>query len=676
MDNKWFLRRLRLPSRTRTLAGLLILVALWGYPSRADAGAPDWFRTAARSVLPTYPADTNAVILLDEQLTTVNDSGEIKTLYRRAIKILRPEGRPMGNVIVFFDGETRLTYLKAWSFSAQGNEYELKEKDAIETSNFSESLYSDTRHKFLHIPASDPGSVIGYEYEQRRRPSILQDAWWPQYAIPVRRARFELRLPAGWEFRTFWINHAPQNPQPGEKNQSVWELENIPAIEAEPSMPDWRSLAARMGVTYFARHADASSGSLASWNDVGAWYARLANGRSQVTPQMREKVKELTSGVTTTRDKIRALAAFVQRDVRYVAIEIGIGGYQPHSADEIFSNRYGDCKDKATLLSAMLNEIGIKSDYVLINATRGVVSPDFPTMLEFNHVILAIRIPATGFDTVFYAATNDAKLGGLLFFDPTDPFTSLGYLPQSLQANYGLLVEDEGGQLVKLPLIPPSLNRLLRSAKLILTPAGGIYGDVTEIRWGYPAEELRAKLLSAPEAERAKMIEVFLGNSMGGFALETSQVENLDKPDEPLIVHYRFEAADYGKVAGNLLLVRPRVMGSKSDDLLEVSQGAVAKQRKYPVEFPAATLQSDMFEITLPGGFTVDELPPPVAIDLGFASYKSKVEISGGNVLLYARLYQINDVFVPTEHLGDLKKFYRQIAADERNSAVLKQAVH
>ena len=76
-----------------------------------------------------------------------------------------------------------------------------------------------------------------------------------------------------------------------------------------------------------------------------------------------------------------------------MAIELGIGGWQPHSASEVFTHRYGDCKDKATLLAAMLHEIGVESYYVPINTNRGSVTPDTPANLAFNHVILAIKVP-------------------------------------------------------------------------------------------------------------------------------------------------------------------------------------------------------------------------------------------------------------------------------------------
>src|SRR5204862_5781783 len=137
-----------------------------------------------------------------------------------------------------------------------------------------------------------------------------------------------------------------------------------------------------------------------------------------------------------TLAKIQALAKFVQGEVRYVAIEIGIGGFRPHPAQDILRNRYGDCKDKATLLSALLREIGVESYYVLINSRRGVVLPEFPSAMVFDHVILAIRIPADVSRENMNSTLNHPQIGWQLFFDPTDSDVPFGYIPAQLQSNY------------------------------------------------------------------------------------------------------------------------------------------------------------------------------------------------------------------------------------------------
>lgn len=633
----------------------------------ALAGTPDWLRGIASQPLPSHSDKTTAVVMLDEQLTTVDHEGEIKTLYRRAYKILRPEGRKYGTVAVYFDQETRLTYLKAWSISAQGTEYEVKEKEAAETSPFEEALYLDTRLKVLKIPASEPGSLIGYEYEQRRRPFVLQDMWRFQHEVPVRLARFVLHLPDQWEYRARFLNHAATEPQASGGHQWTWELQEIPAIESEPSMPSRRGIAGCLAVTYFPAHSNVPAHS--SWQGVGQWYAQLTAGSRENTPQLGQKVAELTAGRSPATDKVRALAAFVQREVRYVAIEIGIGGYQPHPAGSVLLNRYGDCKDKATLLGAMLRKVGVDSYYVLTNSKRGIIAADFPSMLNFNHVILAIRLPGGTNKSELHALWTHPKLGPMVFFDPTDEFTPFGDLPPQEQGNRGLLVTDDGGELVELPLLQPGMNRLQRSARLKLDDQGALSGEVKEIRSGFPASEYRAMLLTANPRERDKLLETFLGTFLNGVQITKVTTENLEDLDKDLIVRYSFFVEQYGKNAGNLLLVRPRVIGEKSSDVLE------GEPRKQAFEFPALTLDTDEFELTLPPGYHLDAAPKPVHTNFPFAEYQSAVEARADS-LRYTRSLQVKDVTVRPDQLADLKAFFRQIAAEERDMVVLKRGAN
>jgi hypothetical protein len=664
MNNRRSCNRRIPPSRTRFLTILLGAAALWFAPG-VRAGAPDWLKTAARQALPAYPKDTVAVVLFSEVIVTVKSSGEIESTYRCAYKILRPGGRDYGVVQIKFDKETRLTYLKAWSIPADGKEYEVKEKDAVETQPFDYELYSDIHFKSLEIPAAEPGNVVGYEVVQKGRPFVLAQEWSFQNVIPVLRARLTLQLPTGWEYQSFWAHYPEAKPQQTGQNQFTWELTNVPLVETEPDMPPWRAVAGRLALKYLPSDATQAPKATGSWHDVGLWYANLAAASRQPTPEIKQKVAELTAASSSPLEKIRTLTSFMQRQIRYVAVEIGIGGYQPHPAAEVFTHRYGDCKDKATLLSTMLHEIGVDSYYAFINDERGIVIPQF-SIPHFDHVILAIRLPQDTPTENLYAVIDHPKLGKLLFFDPTDPYTPLGYIPSVEQENYALLVTPDGGELLSLPLLPPSSNRLLRSAKLTLNPSGTLSGDVREVRWGAPAVVERAQFLSATVSERPKIIENFLNNFLTGWALTNEKVGNLEKYDDALTMDYHFVAENYAKSAGNLLVLRPRVLGAKESSLLEI------KPRKYAYEFEEATLQIDEFEITLPPGYVVDDVPAPVKTDYDFGNYSSEVIVSG-NILRYKRKYEIKEVIVPVQRLDDLKKFFRQIASDERSSAVLRR---
>jgi hypothetical protein len=168
------------------------------------------------------------------------------------------------------------------------------------------------------------------------------------------------------------------------------------------------------------------------------------------------------------------------------------------------------------------------------------------------------------------------------------------------------------------------------------------------------------------DADRIKPIESTLADSMSMFQITKAYIVNGARTDLPFGFNYTFNAQNYAKTAGDLLLVRPRVLGTKASALMETKE-----PRKFPIEFDGPVLDTDTFEITLPAGFSVDDLPAPVDADFGFASYHSKSEVSG-NVIRYTRAFEVKDLSVPVSKAEDLKKFYRIVASDERNTAVLK----
>jgi hypothetical protein len=204
-----------------------------------------------------------------------------------------------------------------------------------------------------------------------------------------------------------------------------------------------------------------------------SWENQLVQGRLTASPAIKQKVAELTANLPTSLEKLRVLAQFMQKVIRYVAIELGIGGWQPHSADETFSHRYGDCKDKAALLATMLEELGIDSYQMPIHTDRGGVTPATPAHFRsFNHVILAVRLPDAVDDPSLLAVVQHPKLGRLPIFDPTDGVTPFGSLRGELQADCGVLVTPEGGELLQVPQLPASLSGVTRTGQFTLDARG------------------------------------------------------------------------------------------------------------------------------------------------------------------------------------------------------------
>ncbi len=653
----------------RWVAAALLLGAVL-VPGARAGDAPAWMHALVNQPLPEHDDKTDAVLLYSEHVVTVQSPDRIHTLVREAYKILRPDGRAYGTVQISYGIQEKITDLRGWCIPADGKDYEIKGKEAVDVMplKVGGDLITDVHYRLLRIPAADPGNIVGYEYEIVEQPYVLQDIWRVQRSIPVREARYTLQLPSGWDYRANWLN-APQVTPSQAGNQWSWTLGNVKALRAEEYMPPVSGVSAQLVLSFYPP-GGAPALSFGDWRQMGSWYAGLVEPQVQGSADLTAKVAALTADAATPVQKIQAIARFVQRDIRYVAIELGIGGWRPHSAPEVFTHRYGDCKDKVTLMKAMLREAGIDSYYLLINVTRGAVHPGSQAHLgAFNHAIVAIRLTGEIRDSGFHATLQHPALGQLLFFDPTRESIPLGEIGGYLQANYGLLVSPQGGELIALPKQQVGTTGVRRTGKLTLDARGTLAGDFDELLFGDRAAEQRDQWRSAAQfSDHIKPLESRLSHALGVYQLKKATVANAEQPQLPFEYQFSVRVPNYAKSAGKLLLVRPRVIGSKSASFLESKE-----KRAFPVELDSLIEDTDSFEITLPPGYEVEELPPPVELDFGFASYHSKSEFSG-NTLRYRRQVQFRELSVPLSRVEDLKKLYRAIASDERNTAVFRPA--
>ncbi len=652
---------------------LLTLAVCVGAGSMARASdAPDWMRSQVNQPVPAHDEKTNAVLMYGETLVTVLSEDEVRVRERRVYKILRPEGRDYGIVSQSFTPSRKITAMKAWCIPASGKDFEVKEKESADVAYNKVDggeLISDVKLRLMQIPAADVGNLVGYEIERRENPLVLQQWWGIQGTAPVREEHFVLHLPAGWQYKATFLNTPGVAPVPQPPDTWEWVVRDVPGVRDEADMPPYEGVAAHMIVTMIPPGGH-SRRTINDWGEMGRWYLDLTAGRREATPAMKQKVAELTAQSATPVEKMKSIAAFLQKEVRYVAITLGIGGQQPHPASEVFEKRFGDCKDKATLMSAMLKEIGVDSYYVIINTERGSVGENTPAAVgDFNHVVLAIRLPEGVDDPSLVATISHPRLGRLLFFDPTNALTPFGRIGGYLQGNYGLLVTPDGGELVMLPILKNAPAILQRRGSFTLSAAGTLEGEVEEYRSGDFADAQRYRLRSVTkDSDRIKPIESLLSNSISEYHIRSASVLNAEATDHAFGFRYRFVAPAYGKPLGELVAVRPRVLGTKANSLLEKKEA-----RHFPIVFDGPERHTDDFTITIPPGYEVDDLPAPVDAEYSFASYHARTRLEG-NQLHYTRTYEVKELLVPVERSNELKKFYRIVSGDERSTAVLKPA--
>ena len=613
------------------------------------------------------PHSAKAVVLLHETTYTVAPDGQATTHVRSVVKILRPQGREYGYPVVWFDKDSKVLSMHVWSIDPAGHEYALKDSDIREISPPGEGgeLYSDDKAKVADPPGRDPGGIVAYEYEKRNRPYLAEANWFFQDELPRVNQSFTLVLPPGYTYTTTWAHHETMKGADLENHRYRWEMNAEPAIDLErvPMSPATEALAARMSVHYAGPGlAEPQDG---TWQGIGQWYATLERDRLVATPEIAAKAKDLTAGKTDFYDRAEAIGDFVQGKIRYFAIEMGIGGYQPHPADAIFRGKYGDCKDKATLLSAMYSSVGIHSALLMVDTERGVVDPKAPSIVG-NHMIGAIEIPA-GYESPKMHSVVTAKTGKrYLIFDPTWDQTPFGQLEDNLQGSFGILMEGAASQVIELPVMSPDLNTVKRTATFQLSPNGALKGSVTESRFGDLAERSRRVFLHEDAAKQQQFVDRSVAGDLMAATVTHLTVHNADALSKELTASFDLHADHFASTTGPLLMVRPRVFGSYA---LPVDR----EPRRVAINLHETMQGTDQFDIELPEGYAVDELPDPVKVDLDFASYRSATELRG-RTLHYSRTFTLRETTLPPERYGDVQHLAAAIAADENSRAVLKKA--
>ena len=649
-----------------------LLTACLGFIGVATARAakdsvPDWVKAAVAAKQPAYSADTEAVVLLDETTLSVAPDGNAIEHRRSVIKILRPSGRDQGYVAVHFDKDTKILSMHVWSIGPDGHEYAMKDNEMRDFGLPGEGgqLYVDERVRAADPPGRDPGGVIAYEYEQKREPYVHETTWFVQSGVPRTNQSFTLELPPGYTYSTVWAHHADTKNIDLEHQRYRWELAETPAIDLErvPMHPAMEALSGRMTVRYAAPGASLADAG-GSWQGIGEWYDALAHDRMVASPEITARAAQLTQGKTDFYEKTEALGEFVQKQIRYFVIEMGVGGYQPHPAADILRNGYGDCKDKATLLVTMLSTVGVHGALMMVDTDRGVVDPEAPSLVG-NHMIAAIEIPA-GYESSKLRSTIVAKTGKrYLIFDPTWEKTAFGQLEYNLQGGYGILLEGKETQVARLPVLRPELNTVRRTAKFQLQPDGVLRGEVVESRFGDASEDTRYLYSYGDDKQRRARLDQMLGHDLTSFEVKDLKVEGEGHLNEDLKTSFSLTADRYARNAGPLLMVRPRVYGSEG---LALDR----KARHVPIDLKETRLVQDDFSIELPEGYVLDELPEPVKLDLGFAAYESTNQLTG-NILHYMRTYTVRDVSLAPERYPDVQKLASVIENDEQNHAVFKK---
>ena len=522
-------------------------------------------------------------------------------------------------------------------------------------------FYSDLKVAQLPVKNLQVGDTL--EWEARvviTKPEAPNEFWGMENFVTegsvVREESVELHVPAA-KAVTVWTNPAlgikAKQSKEGDQTVYRWETSALkPTVgpEAEAAKE-----AKKKHVLTADEELDEEQGKLPSvawttfrnWGAVGEWYRGLELSRATPEDEIKTKVAELIAGKTTEEDKIRAIYEYVSTQVRYIGVAFGVGRYQPHQAVEVLHNQYGDCKDKATLLTAMLAAAGVPSDAALIGAGLRF-NEAVPSPASFNHLITHLKLN-----------------GQEVWLDSTEEVAPYRMMYSVLRDREALVVPPTGAPVVeKTPKEPPFAAFQTWTAKGSLDANGISDSHITVLTRGDDELAMRAAVRQLGPAQYDELTQRLVG--MLGYGgkeshAEFSRPDDVDEPFRMSFGYHREKAGDWD----NLRIV---------PQLAPVMLPSV-DEKEPPVQalrLGAPRTETSTAEMKLPAGWTA-ELPEAIHEKSAFATYDLSYRLDKGTLYSERKIVVLQDK-VPVADWKTYKKFADAVGVGKENYVQLQGA--
>lgn len=639
----------------------LILIALLF--SRAIAGGEDlpaWLREAVTRQGPNV-ATAPAVVLHDESTVTVLEGGKLLTQSSRAVRILKREGASEAVARAIYTTDTaKVKEFRAWLIRPSGDVKKYGKNDVADVALVNNDIYNEVRVKAISGRSdADPGAVFAFEFELEDKSMFTQFERTLAEDIPVLLARFTISLPAGWQLEAHTYN-SPALKAAVMSGRHTWELRDLPALELARFGPSTRSQSPRIAASAIPPTEAAAGGvrSFSSWNDVAGWLYALADPQMAPDNALVEKAQSVTRDAKTEWEKIAAVARFVQ-SVQYVSIQTGTGrggGYKPRPATLVLSRNYGDCKDKTNLMRAMLRVVGVEGYAVVIYAgDRTYVHEDWPSPQQFNHCIFAARLKEEASSP---AVIEHPGLGKLVLFDPTDENTAFGLLPAHEEGSLALVAAPATSALLRTPSSESQHNKVERSLMGKLGQDGSLTATLREKAYGHAAAARNGT--SSDPAGLRRQLEEWLSRYMTGAELSTltpASTGGTTGFDASLTV------PGFAQVSGSLFMFRPAPV------FMGAGVSFAERTRTQPLRLQPREV-SDVVTLTLPEGFEVDEMPPPIDLRSNWGKFRSACTVKERTMEVRRSLQVAGGEISPDDYPA-ARDFFDKVGGSARLPVVL-----
>ncbi|HZI14803.1 MAG TPA: DUF3857 domain-containing protein, partial [Myxococcus sp.] len=554
----------------------------------------------------------DAIYLVDSTYVRVQKNGLSSRLKQQTIKVLNTRGVDTFRMmpITYSPDRQEVRILKARVVKADGSVVESYGESDRNINEPWTGMYYDSRAKMLSFSALAPGDTLEltYRLDDTAQENLLSDYWGDvehvQSVYPKVRFQYLVDMPK--ERPLYWNKsrsagiESAQEPLDGGRVLYRWTARHVSKVVPEPGMPGWAEVAQNLHVSTYQ-----------TWDQVGRYWWGLVRDQLQPNAELRQTVDTVLQGVDRKDELavVRAIYNFVVTNTRYVALEFGIHGYKPYRVDRVLARRFGDCKDKASLIHAMLRVAGVDSRLVLLRMRNlGAIGAEPASLAAFNHAIA-------------YVPKYD------LYLDGTAEFHGARELPSADRVANVLIVEPDGkSTFLTTPEAKAEDNATTLDLEVMLKAEGSAELTGGSTVSGQQAPDYRRAY--RPEATRKSTFERAWAQSFPGLTVHEVKLNDTTRLDENVALDFRMSIPRYAEVVPGGLRFLPFGTGRTYQQAY-----ASLAERRFDLMLQSPWLNHFKLRYTLPQGWTVAELPPAVEETNAFGTLKLTYKVEDGKLV-------------------------------------------
>lgn len=635
----------------KLLVVALLLFAFNGI-LQAQSVPPDFYK--ASSIPEGLKANANSVIRYSETKVDIKGPGKAVVRFHSVVTILN-EKADRDAIMQMGYNKKYDTYsdIEMRVYNAEGKLKKKYRKSDMYDGSAANDETMVTNERFLAVKHNIGMYPITIEiaYEESLNSFINLDSWRIQnhfdQAVQNATCLITVDPSLGLRYKNENIDLVPQKSNKGGLDVYTWTVSNISAIKSEEYVQPWVVLPSVLfAINSFNCYG--YPGDFTSWQSFGKWIQGLNDGALELPTETIANLQNLTKGLTTDKDKARFLYQYMQKSMRYVGIQLGIGGFKPFPATFVDSKKYGDCKALSNYMQALLKAVNIKSYYALIRAgsNEKPVDPAFPYN-AFNHAILCVPLQA---DTIWLECTSS-----------TSAFGKLGAFTENRQA---LLITENGGALVNTPRSNEHDNQFVSEVHLILDAQGGADAEVKIIGSGAYQEDYVGIGRLSEDDQKQTLMHMLNLKQPGFFKLQTAT--NNDGAKE-LKINLEYDRY-FEMSAGNKQFYRPGVIDLSNMRL------PVVTDRKNDLYLRSPMLKTCITKIDLPTGFEVETLPAGASLKFAFGDYEvSYTYNKDKNQVISTAKFRLSNWIIPAAKYSEMQTYLDEVAKAENKKLVIKR---